>query len=596
MLRFALLIPALAVVLAAQTVPRTKDEVARPGGDLPGDPKIALVKIAGGFQDPTNAANAGDGSGRIFVVERIGRIRVVHKDGTVQREPFLDLTNINPLGNDVQTGFVEQGLYAVAFHPQFKKNGYFYVHYASLPFNGDGVIVRFQVDKKSPNVMTPERTNETAKVLMRIEQPYYNHNGGQIEFGPDGYLYIASGDGGWEGDPYEAGQDLSTLLGKMLRIDVDVEDDSIPYKIPKDNPFASASKEQLMVLFGITEEQFAKIKTRSRPEIWSYGLRNPYEFSFDLKTGDMYIADVGQNHWEEIDFQPANSKGGENYGWNHVMGTHCFPATGPDDECAMVGVLPAGEYPHEIPYPGADPIDEGTGCSIEGLGVANYGGMKGVYLVGDWCSGRVFGLGWDGKKWQLEEMMQTNLQFTAGGYDEDGNVLAVDCNCFYTSDKGAEANPPGSLWRVVPADEVPEGAETARTVGGPAAAGQTGSGPLTLMHPLDNSKLELNDLGQTAAVRDFLQTGENPYRGNQEAIAEGKKAYDQWCASCHLADGTGRMGSNLVDAQVRYPRADTPAGFFEVVYAGATGAMQAFGDRIGQDDILKIEAYVESLQ
>ena len=427
----------------AQTVPKTADQVARPGGRLPGDPKLALVKVADGFVDPTNVTNAGDGSGRIFVVERIGRVKIVDKNGKVLPEPFLDLTNINPLGNDVQTGFVEQGLYSIAFHPEFKKNGYFYAHYASLPFNGDGVIVRFQVDKKSPNKMSVERTNQTAKVLLRIEQPYYNHNGGQIEFGPDGYLYIASGDGGWEGDPYGAGQDLTSLLGKMLRIDVNVEDDSIPYKIPASNPFARAADERLMVLFGVTEEQFAQIKTRARPEIWSYGLRNPYEFSFDLKTGDMWIADVGQNHWEEIDFQPASSKGGENYGWNFLNGTKCFPMTGENDECAQVGVLPAAEYPHEVPYPGAAPLKDGWGCSVEGLGVANYGGMTGVYLVGDWCSGRMFGVGWDKSqsKWQLQELLHANLQFTAGGYDEDGNVLAVNCYCFYTSDKGATGNP-----------------------------------------------------------------------------------------------------------------------------------------------------------
>ena len=411
----------------AQTVPATPQEVARPGGKLPGGPKIALVKVAGGFNDPTNVANAGDGSGRIFVVERVGRVRIVHKDGSVQKEPFLDLTNINPLGNDVQTGFVEQGLYSLAFHPRFKENGYFFVHYASLPFNGDGLIVRFQVDPARPNLMTPERTNQTAKVLMRIEQPYYNHNGGQIEFGPDGYLYIASGDGGWEGDPYEAGQDLGTWLAKILRIDVDVEDDSVPYEIPPDNPFARASDERLMVLFGITEEQFSKIKTRAKPEIWAYGVRNPYEFSFDLKTGGLYIADVGQNHWEEIIYQPSDSKGGENYGWPRMNASKCHPMTGPDDECPQVGLLPVGEYPHEIPYPGAEPVQSGWGCSVEGLGVANYGGMKGVYLVGDWCSGRVFGLGWDGERWQLEELLHTNLQFTAGGYDEDGYVLAVNC-------------------------------------------------------------------------------------------------------------------------------------------------------------------------
>lgn len=449
----------------AADVPTRASQVAQPGGSLPGNPKIALVKVAGGFKDPVNVANAGDGSGRIFVVERVGRIKIVNKDGSVNDEPFLDLTSINPLGNDVQTGFVEQGLYAVAFHPKFKENGFFYVHYASLPFNGDGVIVRFQVDPTSPDVVDADRANATAKVLMRIEQPWYNHNGGQIEFGPDGFLYIGSGDGGWEGDPYEAGQDLSTLLAKILRIDVNVEDDTVPYKIPADNPLGGASKERLMVLFGITEEQFAKIKTRARPEIWAYGVRNPYEFSFDLKTGDLFIADVGQNHWEEIIYQPASSKGGENYGWPRMAAAYCHPMTGnPDGKpCSIVGVLPAAQYPHQTPYPGAAEITNDWGCSAQGLGVANYAGMNGVYLVGDWCSGRVFGLGWDGKKWQLQELLQTGLQFTAGGYDEDGTVLAVNANNFYLADEGPDKNPPGTLWRVMAADKVPSGAEVART-------------------------------------------------------------------------------------------------------------------------------------
>jgi glucose/arabinose dehydrogenase len=458
---------ALALPAAAQQVPSSVEDVARPGGALPGDPQIALVKVADGFFDPIGVASAGDGSGRIFVVERVGRVQVVDADGNVQAEPFLDLTAINPLGNDVQTGFVEQGLYSIAFHPNFSENGYFFVHYASLPFNGDGMIVRFQVDPASPNVMTPERTNETAKVIMRIEQPWYNHNGGMIAFGPDGYLYIGSGDGGWEGDPYEAGQDLSTWLAKILRIDVDVaEDDLNPYRIPPDNPYATAAAERLMVLFGITEEEFATIKTRSRPEIWAFGVRNPYTFHFDLQNGDLFIADVGQNHWEEIIWQPANSSGGENYGWPRLGASKCHPLLGPpeEQECPIVGTLPVAEYPHEIPYPGADPLADGYGCSVQGLGVANYGGMQGVYLTGDWCTGRVFGTGWDGSGWQLQELVQTDLQFTAGGYDEDGNVLAVNCNCFYLADQGPMDNPPGALWRIMPADEVPEGAEVARTV------------------------------------------------------------------------------------------------------------------------------------
>ena len=594
-------VPALAgLAVEPARVPRTAEEVARPGGKLPGDVKVALVKIADGFNDPTNVANAGDGTGRIFVVERAGRVKIVHKNGSVQKEPFLDLTNINPLGSDVQTGFVEQGLYAIAFHPRFRENGFLYAHYASLPFNGDGVIVRFQVDPKSPNIMTPERTRQTAKVLMRIEQPYYNHNGGQIEFGRDGYLYIGSGDGGWEGDPLDTGQDLSTVLGKILRIDVNTpEDDRIPYKVPVTNPFADASKERLMQLFGISELDFSKIKTKSRPEIWAYGVRNPYEFSFDPRTGDLFIADVGQNHWEEIIYQPASSKGGENYGWPRMNGTKCFPMTGANDKCPQVGLLPAAEYPHEVPYPGAAPLRTGWGCSVQGLGVANYGGMQGVYLVGDWCSGRVFGLGWDGSKWQLEELLQTNLQFTAGGYDEAGQVLAVNCNCFYTSDRGPMGNPPGSLWRVVAANAVPAGTETARTI--PKGVTQTSAGAggmIIFRNALDDTALDFNstpDAGLTPTVRQFRNSGQNPYRGNAAAISEGKAAYLQNCAACHLEDGTGRIGSNLVDSQYNHPRTGSDAGMFEVIYGGGTGAMQPSAGRISVDTMLKIMAFISSL-
>ncbi|HUQ92242.1 MAG TPA: PQQ-dependent sugar dehydrogenase [Bryobacteraceae bacterium] len=595
---------ASAVWLTAQSsrprVPQTRDEVARPGGKLPGNPKIALVKVADGFYDPTNVGAPNDGTGRLFVTERVGRVRIVNKDGTLQKEPFLDLTKINPLGTDVQTGFVEQGLYSIAFHPKFKENGYFFVHYASLPFNGDGVIVRFQVDPRSPGVMTPERTNQTAKVLMRIEQPYYNHNGGQIEFGPDGYLYIGSGDGGWEGDPLDAGQDLSSLLGKILRIDVNTADnDAIPYKIPPGNPFARARDERLMQLFGVTELEFARIRTRSRPEIWAYGSRNPYEFSFDPKSGDLFIADVGQNHWEEIHYQPAESKGGDNYGWNRMQGSWCHPMSGPNDKCPQVGILPAGEYPHEVPYPGAKPLKDGHGCSVEGLGVANYGGMKGVYLVGDWCTGRVFGLGWDGGKWQMQELAHTNLQFTAGGIGEDGSVYAVNCYCFYTSDRGPMANPPGALWKIVPASEVPAGAQTARTIQEVSQVTGPATGAVQFLHPLDNKTIPLNmhpNETLTQQVLAFQKTGNNPYKGNRAAIDAGKKVYIQWCAGCHLENGTGRIGSNLVDDQYTYPRVAKDLGTFEVIYAGASGAMQAFGNRITQDDILKIMAYMSSIR
>jgi Glucose / Sorbosone dehydrogenase len=283
-----------------------------------------------------------------------------------------------------------------------------------------------------------------------------------IAFGPDGKLYIGKGDAGWEGDPLNAGQNLNVLWGKLLRIDVDTDDDT-PYSIPKDNPFAKADKPQLMSLFGITEQGFTVNKIGSRPEIWAYGLRNPYMFHFDQKSGDLFIADVGQNHWEEINYQPASSKGGENYGWKFNEGSYCHPAMSADQKCPIIGVLPVAEYPHSEAFENGTKSDVG-GCSSQGLGVANYGGLNKTYMIGDWCSGRLFGVAWDdsAKKWQMQEFIQTQLQFTAGNVDADGAVLAVNCYCFYTDDKGADRNPTGALWRILPADKVPAGAELAK--------------------------------------------------------------------------------------------------------------------------------------
>ncbi len=463
----------LALSVQAQSVPEQPEEVARPEAQLSGVPPVSLVKVADGFHDPSNVAAANDGSGRLFVTERIGRIQVVNEDGSRQEEPFLDLTAINPLGSDVQTGFVEQGLYSVAFHPDFAENGHFFVHYASLPFNGDGMIVRFTVDPENPDRVTAERANETAKVIMRIEQPWYNHNGGTIAFGPDGYLYITSGDGGWEGDPLQAGRDLGTWLGKILRVDVDVPEDSLqPYAIPPDNPFAQAGAERLMSLFGITEEQFAEIRVEAKPEIWALGLRNPYHITFDDETGDLYIADVGQNHWEEINWQAADSGGGEDYGWPAMQGSFCHPITGElpqqdgrfvtQEDCAVVGVLPVAEYPHDQPYPDAQETAELTGCSVQGLGVVTLGERR-VHLAGDWCTGRLWGLAWSEQDsgWEFAQLAQTELMFTGGTVGEDGSAYAVNCNCFYLADVGPEENPPGALWRVTPSDQVAEGAETA---------------------------------------------------------------------------------------------------------------------------------------
>jgi glucose/arabinose dehydrogenase len=447
----------------AQQVPKSPAEVAKPGGKIAGAQKLALVKVADGFQDPVGVTAANDGSGRIFVVERVGRIRVVDSSGKVLAEPLLDLTKTNPLGSEVQTGFVEQGLWSVALHPNFRQNGFIYVHYSSLPFNGASIVARYTVDPKSPNAISSDQANKSVKVIMNIPQPYYNHYGGMLTFGPDGMLYIGKGDAGWEGDPLDAGQRMDTLWAKILRVNVDTPDD-VAYTIPKDNPFAQADKPQMMSLFGITEQGFSTIKIGSRPEIWAYGLRNPYMFHFDQKSGDLFIADVGQNHLEEINWQPRASKGGENYGWKHNMGSKCHPMTGPNDVCPNVGVLPVAEYPHQEPWPGAPKLTDNWGCSAMGLGVANYGGMDKTYVVGDWCSGRIWGVGFDkgSNKWQMQEFMQAPFQFTAGNVDADGRILAVNCYCFYLDDKGATANPPGALWRLIPENEVKAGMEVAK--------------------------------------------------------------------------------------------------------------------------------------
>ncbi len=451
--------------LNAQEVPTSPDQVAEPGGTLPGNPEIALVQVADGFHDPVNVTSAYDGSGRIFVVERVGRVKVVDQDGNVNDEPFLDLTQVNPLGNIVQHQFVEQGLYSIAFHPDFAENGHVFIHYASLPFNGDGMIARITVDPASPDAISPDRVNETMKIIMRIPQPYYNHNGGDIDVRPRRLSLHHVGRRRLGGRRPPGRPEDRHLLGKILRIDVDVpDDDGRAYRIPADNPFAEKVAEREMVLFGITEEGFAKIRPDAKPEIWAYGLRNPYKIAFDPQNDSLWIAEVGQNHIEEINWQPAG-EGGVNYGWPINMGTHCHPSTGPDDVCPIVGTLPVAQYPHEEIYPGV-PAEGPTGCSVQGFGVAHYGGMDGVFLAGDWCSGRVWGVGWDSASsaWVLDDLVQTDLQFTAGGRDEDGTILAVNCNCFYLADEGPEANPPGALWRVVPASEVPEGAVTARTV------------------------------------------------------------------------------------------------------------------------------------
>jgi len=341
--------------------------------------EVKLVLFESGFELPVYLANAGDGSGRVFVVEKAGLIKVI-KNGKVSEEPFLDI--VRKVGSKGS----EQGLFSVAFHPRYEENGRFFVNYTDL--GGDTVVSEFKLSSD------PDRGDPASeRVLLRIDQPASNHNGGQIQFGPDGYLYIGTGDGGSAGDPWGNAQNLSVLLGKMLRIDVDRGE---PYGIPRDNPFRGVSG--------------------ARPEIWSYGWRNPWRFSFDPETEDMYIADVGQNKWEEVDFQSAGSKGGEDYGWNLFEGSYEYK-------------LPKGYDTSGISFPVAE-YNRGEGCSVTG-GYVYRGkrspGLNGTYFFSDYCSGRLWGLRKkpDGS-WEWAEFLKTGLSVSSFGEDEAGEVYIID--------------------------------------------------------------------------------------------------------------------------------------------------------------------------
>lgn len=407
------------------------DTVARPEGTLPGDPQIELVKVAGGLADPVNVAAAPDGSGRLFIVERTGTIRIL-QDGEMLDDPFLDISGA------VKTDFLEQGLLGLAFHPDYAENGRLFIYYIDWNTNGDAYLVEYHVSADDPNKVDPE----SAKVLFTHDEPYVNHNGGTVHFGPDGYLYWSMGDGGLAGDPHDNAQNLSTILGSILRIDVD-DRGANAYGIPDTNPFAQG------VVFGRPEDA-ATYHPDATPEIWAYGLRNPWQFSFDPANGDLYIADVGQNFWEEVNYQPAISEGGVNYGWDFLEASHCYPAG--SQGCPTVGTLPVAEFNH----------DDGR-CSITGGAVyrGESASLDGIYFNSDYCSGQIFGLIQTGDGWAYAELMDTDLQVTGSGTDTDGNVYFTSCDCTYGRDYDPLANPRGAVWQVMAADMVPEGAETA---------------------------------------------------------------------------------------------------------------------------------------
>jgi glucose/arabinose dehydrogenase len=325
--------------------------------------------------------HAGDGSGRLFVVEQAGQIKII-TDGKSPAMLFLDITAL------VDSSANERGLLSIAFHPDYKSNGFFFVNYTRQP-DGATVIARYHVSN-DPNVADPD----SAVVILTIPQPEVNHNGGLVKFGPDGYLYIGMGDGGGGGDRHGTignGQDLTTLLGKILRIDVN----GSPYAIPASNPFRG--------------------KADARPEIWAYGLRNPWRWSFDRRTGDLYIADVGQNVYEEIDFQPASSSGGENYGWRLMEGKHCF---NPSSGCEQAGLtMPVAEYSHS------------DGCSVTGGYVyrgVQYPWLDGLYFFADYCSGKLWTLSRDPSgAWEKVERAQVDSQPSSFGEDQAGELYLV---------------------------------------------------------------------------------------------------------------------------------------------------------------------------
>ncbi len=338
-------------------------------------PAISLVPFLSGVANVVQVTHAGDGTGRVFVVQQAGYVRLVI-GGVLQATRFLDIHTKVIAGG-------EQGLLSIAFPPGFAAKQYFYVNYTRA---GDGATVISRIPVSAdPNVADPA----AEQILLVIPQPYANHNGGQLAFGPDdGYLYIGMGDGGSGGDPENRAQNPLSPLGKILRIDV--ESGANPYAIPPSNPFTG--------------------NPAWLPEIWALGVRNPWRFSFDRLTADLYIADVGQSAYEEVDFQPAGSAGGQNYGWRIMEGLHCYNP----NPCNPAGLtLPVAEYPH------------GPGCSVTGGFV--YRGtasptLAGIYFYGDYCSGQIWGLRETAGQWESRMLLDTGLNITCFGEDEAGEV------------------------------------------------------------------------------------------------------------------------------------------------------------------------------
>ena len=347
----------------------------------PGGLTVNFEPVVDGLVAPLAITSAGDGSGRIFVVEQRGQIRIV-RDGKLVATPFLDIAGRITSGG-------ERGLLGLAFHPDFPTDPRLFVNYTDA--NGDTQVSSFTVGPGRPDIAN---ANSEVK-LLHIAQPFANHNGGAVVFGPDGFLYISTGDGGSGGDPLGNGQSLKTMLGKILRIDVDHTDPNLAYAIPPGNPFVGT--------------------TDALPETFLYGLRNPWRISFDRATGDLWIGDVGQGAWEEVDVARAGTSG-ENYGWNTTEGNHCFS---PPDGCAQTGLTaPVAEYSHQ------------GGCTVIGGNV--YRGtaqpdLAGGYVFGDYCSGAVWAI--DPASDALRDptvVFESGASISSFGEDEAGELYATD--------------------------------------------------------------------------------------------------------------------------------------------------------------------------
>ncbi|HQZ18423.1 MAG TPA: PQQ-dependent sugar dehydrogenase [Vicinamibacteria bacterium] len=366
--------------------PSTPSGSCASGTIVPGTPGLVATRVVAGLSSPLDLQSAPSDRTRLFVVEQAGRIRVV-RAGALVPAPFLDISARISSGG-------ERGLLGLAFHPQYGSNGRFFVNYTDR--SGDTHISEFRAP--TPSGDSADAASE--RELMFVRQPFSNHNGGGLAFGPDGFLYIGLGDGGSGGDPQGNAQNLGTRLGKMLRIDVN---GATPFAVPPDNPFVG--------------------RAGSLPEIWAYGLRNPWRFSFDRATGDLYIGDVGQGALEEIDVGLASRRGAENYGWNTMEGSRCYS---PSSNCNMSGLtLPVTDY------------GRGDGFSVTG-GVVYRGcrmpGYAGQYFYADYGSGMIRSFRLDASRatdprdWTaaLSGATRAIRNPSSFGVDADGEIYIVD--------------------------------------------------------------------------------------------------------------------------------------------------------------------------